>query len=42
MEAARKEFEEALAIYEQLAARNPDRFQSDVTQVKRQLETLNH
>jgi len=40
MEAARKGFEEALNIYERFAERNPERFQSDVARVKRQLQTL--
>jgi hypothetical protein len=40
MEAARKGLEEALDIYERFAERNPERFQSDVAQVKRDLQAL--
>jgi hypothetical protein len=40
MEEARKEYEEALTIYARFAERNPERFQSDVARVKRQLQTL--
>jgi hypothetical protein len=39
---ARKRFEEALGIYEQLDAGNPGRFRSEIAKVQRQLQTLNH
>ena len=40
MEAARKEYEEALEIFQQFAARNPDKFQPDVAQVKALLQAI--
>jgi tetratricopeptide (TPR) repeat protein len=40
METARKELEEALGIFEQFAATNAERFQSDVARVKLLLKDL--